>query len=86
MKQFYQGQSVIYDGMSGYVNFISDEYITVCIREYKKPSEEAELSITPVHQVCICVFPHDWDKVLETQQQVKKDFSTENAEIVENIK
>ena len=86
MERFYKGQFVIYDNTYGYVNFISEEYITICIREYNKPPEVAEHSRNKLHQVCICVFPHDWDKVLETQQEVTNKFSTENAEVVENIK
>ena len=86
MERFYKGQFVIYDNTYGYVNFISEDYITICIREYNKSPEVAEHSRNKLHQVCICVFPHDWDKVLETSQQVTNKFSTENAEIVENIK
>ena len=86
MNRFYKGQFVIYDNTLGYVNFISEEYITICIRGYNKPSEEAEHSLSRIRQVCICVPPSQWDNVLETQQQVTNKFSTENAEIVENIK
>ena len=86
MKQFYKGQFVIYDNTYGYVNFISEEYITICVREYTKPSAEAEHALCNPSGLCVCVFPNDWDKVLETQQQVSDKFSTGNAEIVENIK
>ena len=54
--------------------------------ESTKPSAEAEHALSAIRQVCVCVFPNDWDKVLETQQQVSDKFSTGNAEIVENIK
>ena len=86
MSRFYKGQLVIYDNTQGYVNFISEEYITICIREYQKPPEEAEFARSTVRQVCICVPPERWDYVLETSQQTKWYFSTENAEIVENLK
>lgn len=86
VDDFYQGQFVLYDNTYGYVNFISTQYITVCIREYNKPPEEAEHARSPIRQVCIVVPPECWDKVLETQQRVSDKFSTENAEIVENIK
>ena len=86
MERFYPGQLVIYQGQQGYVNFISEEYITVCIREYNKPPEEAQYARSPIRQVCIVVPPECWDRVLETQQRVSNKFSTENAEIVENIK
>ena len=83
MERFYPGQLVIFDGKQGYVNFISDEYITVCIREYNKPPEVAEHSRNKLNQVCVCVFPDKWDQVLETSQNIKWYFSTDNAEIVE---
>ncbi|AGN33566.1 hypothetical protein SWYG_00054 [Synechococcus phage S-IOM18] len=86
MSRFYKGQFVIYDNTQGYVNFISEQYITICIKEYAKPPEEAEFARSTVRQVCICVPPERWDYVLETQQEVSNKFSTENAEIVENIK
>ena len=69
MDKFYPGQLVIYDGQQGYVNFISEEYITVCIREYTKPPELAEHSRNKLNQVCICITPDRWDNVLETQQR-----------------
>ena len=86
MSRFYKGQLVIYDNTQGYVNFISEQYITICIREYQKPPEEAEHAKSITRQVCIVVPPESWDKVLETQQRGSWYFSTENAEIVENIK
>ena len=86
MSRFYKGQLVIYDNTQGYVNFISEQYITICIREYQKPPEEAQHALSTTRQVCIVVPPECWDRVLETQQQVSDKFSTENAEIVENIK
>lgn len=84
MSRFYKGQIVIYKNTQGYINFISEYYITVCVKEYAKPPEEAEHSKQPVRQVCICVPPSQWDDILETQQQVTNKFSTDNAEIVEN--
>ena len=69
MDKFYPGQLVIYDGQQGYVNFISEEYITVCIREYTKPPEVAAHSRNKLNQVCICITPDRWDNVLETQQR-----------------
>lgn len=86
MNRFYKGQFVIFNNTQGYINFISESYITICIKEYAKPPEEAEHSRSAIRQVCICVPPHEWDNILETQQRVTNKFSTENAEIVENLK
>ena len=37
-----QGEIIEWNGHSGYVNFISHECITMCIREYSKPEEVAQ--------------------------------------------
>ena len=71
MERFYSGQLVSFEGHQGFVNFISEEYITVCIREYTKPPEVAEHSRNKLNQVCVLVFPDKWDYVLETSQQTK---------------
>ncbi len=69
MERFYPDQLVIYDGHQGYVNFISESYITVCIKEYTKSPELAEYSRNNLNQVCLCITPDRWDYVLETQQR-----------------
>ena len=86
MTKFFKGQKVIYKDFPGYVNFISENYITVCIREYEKPSVEAEHAKSAIRQVCLCVYPNQWDYVTETDSLPKDKFSTDNAEIVENLK
>ena len=58
-----QGEIIEYDGHSGYVNFISHEYITMCIREYCKPEEDANCCRHKMNQVCVLIFPNDWHKV-----------------------
>ena len=83
MERFYSGQLVSFQGHKGFVNFISEEYITVCIREYTKPPEVAEHSRNKLNQVCICVFPDKWDQVIETPKTSSWYFSTDYAEIVE---
>ena len=59
-----QGEIIEYNGFSGYVNFISHEYITMCIREYEKPEEVAKHAKHNMHQVCLLVFNQYWDKVI----------------------
>lgn len=59
-----QGEIIEYNGFSGFVNFISNEYITVCIHEYEKPPEVAKHSRCKTHQVCLLVFNQYWDKVI----------------------
>jgi len=52
------GQSVNYDGIAGVIKFISDEYVSVCIRQYESDSIRGETS------VCLCVFPERWKDII----------------------
>jgi len=71
MERFYKGQLVTYDNHRGYVNFISEHYITVCIGENKLSKECAAHSKRNTRQICLCVTPDRWDKVIITQQPLK---------------
>ena len=86
MSRFERGQFVIYEGRSSYINFVSDQYITVCIAESLKPPEEAEHSINPYRQVNVVVNPDYWKTIIPDPTKPYNRFSTEYAEIVENIK
>lgn len=52
------GQSVNYDGLAGVIKFISDEYVSVCIRQYESDSIRGETS------VCLCVYPERWKDII----------------------
>jgi len=52
------GQSVNYDGLAGVLKFISDEYVSVCIRKYESDSMLGETS------VCLCVYPERWQDII----------------------
>lgn len=52
------GQSVNYDGIAGVIKFISDEYVSVCIRQYESDSIRGETS------VCLCVYPERWKDII----------------------
>ena len=52
------GQSVNYDGLAGVIKFISDEYVSVCIRKYESESMRGETS------VCLCVYPERWKDII----------------------
>jgi hypothetical protein len=53
MTTFYQGLEVSYNEHIGFVDFVSNQYITVCIQQ----SEERSRA------VCILVYPHQWKDV-----------------------
>ena len=86
MRKFERGQFIIYEGRSAYVNFVSSEYITVCTHETMKPPEEAEHSINPIRQVNVVVNSIYWDQIFPDPERPFNRFSTDYAEIVENVK
>ena len=69
MSDWIQGEIISWKGMTGYVNFISDEYITMCIREYDKSEECAEHSRQKQNTVCLLIFPNDWSEVERERTQ-----------------
>jgi len=86
MKKFTRGQFVIYQNRPAYVNFICDQYVTLCLREWKKPFEEAEHAMNPIRQVNLCVNSIYWDKISLDSERPYNRFSTDYTEIVENVK
>jgi hypothetical protein len=50
---FYEGLHIKFKDHIGYVNFISDEYITLCINS----------NPDPLRDVCILIYPHQWDDI-----------------------
>ena len=84
--RFKRGQFVIYEGRSAYINFVSDQYITVCIAESIKPPEEAEHAMSPIRQVNVVVNSIYWDQIFPDPERPYNRFSTEYTEIVENLK
>lgn len=53
MKTFVENQEVIYRNLTGFVKFISSEYITICVD--KNPN--------PLRDVCVVVHPEKWNEV-----------------------
>lgn len=51
------GESVTYDGLDGTINFVSEEYVTVCIKRYPSNDKYGETF------VCLCVYPAYQDKI-----------------------
>ena len=47
----------------GYVNFISKDYITICLHEIPHNKEYAEHSVLPYRQVLILVYRANWDEL-----------------------
>lgn len=46
----------------GYIRFVSEYYVTLCIATYQK-SEEDTCCFSRTNEVCIVIYPQDWDKI-----------------------
>jgi len=53
MSTFYKGLNVRYKDHVGFVNFVCEKYITVCIKTYEHRSRD----------VCLLVYPDQWKDV-----------------------
>jgi hypothetical protein len=53
MNTFYSGLNVKYKDHVGFVNFVCDKYITICIQTFEHPSRD----------VCLLVYPQQWKEV-----------------------
>jgi hypothetical protein len=53
MTAFYGGLEVRYKQHVGFVNFISEKYITICLRKFDDRSRN----------VCLLVYPSQWKDV-----------------------
>jgi hypothetical protein len=61
MTTFYQGLNVKYRDHVGVVEFICDQYITICIKRLEHRSKD----------VCLLVYPHQWKEVQLLKQSEK---------------
>jgi hypothetical protein len=53
MTTFYQGLEVRYKRQVGFVDFICEKYITICLRKFEERSKD----------VCLLVYPPQWKDV-----------------------
>ena len=61
MTTFYQGLNVKYRDHVGVVEFICDQYITICIKRLEHRSKD----------VCLLVYPSQWKEVQLLKQSEK---------------
>ena len=61
MNTFYEGLHVRYNDHVGFVNFVCDKYITICIKTYEHRSRD----------VCLLVYPQQWKNVQLVKQSEK---------------
>ena len=60
---FSLNQKVTYQNHTGFITFISDRYITICIKEKDKSPEEQLVARQPKEQCNLLVFTEDLDQV-----------------------
>jgi hypothetical protein len=53
MNTFYEGLNVKYKDHVGFVNFVCEKYITICINQSEHKSRD----------VCLLVYPQQWKDV-----------------------
>lgn len=53
--------SVVWDKISGEIDFISDQYITICVSQTEHTDEYAKRKS---NRCCVLCFPQDWDDVV----------------------
>jgi hypothetical protein len=61
MAAFYQGLNVSYKDHVGWVNFIGETYITICIKEFEERSRN----------VNILVVKKDWNQIHLVKESTK---------------
>ena len=64
VNDWIQGEIITWKNNSGYVNFISNDYITMCIREYCKPDGDLEVCKRKSNQVNVLIFRQYWHEVM----------------------
>lgn len=68
---FYEGLYATWGEHHGYIKFICEEYITLCIGE--KPNED-EHALRNTQQICLIIYKEFWDDVMpETAARQRAD-------------
>ena len=61
MSSFYSGLRVKYKDHVGTIDFVSDNYVTICIEQFEHRSRS----------VCILVYPKEWKEIQLLKQSEK---------------
>jgi len=61
MNTFYEGLNVKYKDHTGFVSFVCEKYITICIQTFDHRSRD----------VCLLVYPQQWKEVQLLKQSEK---------------
>jgi len=61
MIAFYQGLEIRYKDHVGFVDFMCDQYITICLKQLDHRSRD----------VCILIYPSQWKEIQLLEQSEK---------------
>ena len=60
---YYQSKNDI-----GYIDFISNDYVTLCVREIDRDERTAKNAVSKIIQVKVLVFPNEWENIKKLDQ------------------
>ena len=63
LKSLERGRRVRWRDEEGFINFVDDEYITICIHRWEKPPEVAEHAKSKWNEVNIVCPERYWDEL-----------------------
>lgn len=64
---FEQYQTVEYDGLHGYIDFVDDAYITICVAVKDRHCEDTAC-LRRENRCCVLVYPKDWQHVKHIEE------------------
>jgi hypothetical protein len=63
---FVVGERVKWKHLEGFVNFIDEHYITICVHQYDKNDP---MALTQTEKVCVLCYPQDWKDVIHEDRK-----------------
>ena len=77
MKHLEVVRKAKFDGLEGTIEFVSDEYITICVSKKLNPEGARQ----KYNKCCICVYPNQWGDVeVEAIKQYGKSYKGKIAD------
>ena len=60
-NSFSEGIEAIYNNHSGYIKFVCDDYVTLCIHTNPNPMKD----------VCLVIYKNNWEKIKLLKESTK---------------
>ena len=68
--KFTHKELVKYKGHEGFINFISEHYVTICTHESEKCEKLAEGSRCKMNQINLVVYKWEWDLITRQKDEL----------------